>query len=404
MEGVFHMTDDRRLIREKLEQATTILDEFDVDLWLTFVRETMLVTDPALELIYDGDVTWQSAFLIGRDGRRTAIIGHFDAENVRALGAYTNIVDYHEGVAQPLLEALTDHAPRSIAINYSEDDVAADGLTHGMYRLLTGYLADTPWAANLTSAAPIIAALRGRKTPAEIERVRRAVETTERVFDEIEAFVRPGMTQKQIADFVHERIDGMGLDYAWPKPFNPIVTCGPESAMGHAAPGDVVLQRGHTFHIDLGIKQNGYCSDIQRMWYVLEEGEDTAPPAVQRAFDVVLGAIEVGEAALCCGVAGWQVDEVAREFIVDNGYPEYMHAFGHLLGRSAHDGSTVLGPRWERYKGICDLEVEAGNIFTLELHVVVPERGMMSLEEDVIVTETGVDYLSTPQKSLRYIR
>ena len=250
------MTDDRHLIHEKLEQATAILDEFDVDVWLTFVRETMLIADPALELIYDGDVTWQSAFLIGRDGRRTAIIGHFDAENVRTLGVYTNIVDYHEGIAQHLLQALADYAPHSIAVNYSEDDVAADGLTHGMYRLLTSYLADTPWDGKLVSAASIIAALRGRKTPAEIERVRRAVETTERLFDEIESFVRPGMTQKQIADFVHERIDGMGLDYAWPKPFNPIVTCGPESAMGHAAPGDVVLQRGHTFHVDLAVHKN----------------------------------------------------------------------------------------------------------------------------------------------------
>ena len=395
---------DRRLILEKLDQVTAILNEFDIDVWLTFVRESSMATDPALELIYDGDVTWQSAFLIGRDGRRTAIIGHFDAENVRTLGAYTNVIAYHEGIRPPLLDALADYAPRSIAINYSEDDVAADGLSHGMYRLLTRYLDNTPWADGLVSAAPIIAALRGRKTPAEIERVRRAVATTESVFDEIEAFVRPGMTQKQIADFVHGLIDGMGMDYAWPKPFNPIVTCGPESAAGHAAPGDVALKPGHTLHVDLGIKQDGYCSDIQRMWYVLGPDEDSAPPEVQRAFDVVLGAIRAGEAALRCGVPGWKVDEVAREFIVDNGYPEYMHAFGHLLGRSAHDGATVLGPRWERYKGICDLEVEAGNIFTLELHVVVPERGMMSLEEDVLVTAGGVEYLGTPQTSLRYIR
>jgi Xaa-Pro aminopeptidase len=395
---------DRQLILEKLDQVTAILNEFDIDVWLTFVRETSMATDPALELIYDGDVTWQSAFLIGRDGRRTAIIGHFDAENVRTLEAYTSVVAYHEGIRRPLLDALADYAPRTMAINYSEDDVAADGLSHGMYRLLMGYLDNTPWASGLVSAAPIIAALRGRKTPAEIERVRRAVATTERVFDEIEAFVRPGMTQKQIADFVHGLIDGMGMDYAWPKPFNPIVTCGPESAGGHAAPGDVALNPGHTLHIDLGIKQDGYCSDIQRMWYVLEADEDSAPPEVQRAFDVVLGAIRAGETALRCGVPGWKVDEVAREFIVDNGYPEYMHAFGHLLGRSAHDGATVLGPRWERYKGICDLEVEAGNIFTLELHVVVPERGMMSLEEDVLVTATGVEYLGTPQTSLRYIR
>ena len=395
---------ERQLIREKLEQAADILNELDIDVWLTFVRETSLSPDPALELIFDGDVTWQSAFLIGRDGRRTAILGHYDAENVRTLGTYTEVVPYHEGIRQPLLAALADYAPRSIAVNYSEDDVAADGLSYGMYRLLQNYLAGTPWEGRPVSAEAIIRALRGRKTPTEIELVRQAVVTTERIFDEIEAYVHPGMTQKQIAEFVHGLIDEQGLGYAWPKAFNPIVTCGPESATGHAAPGDVVLRPGHTLHIDLGVKQDGYCSDLQRMWYVLDEGETTAPPNVQRAFDVVLGAIKIGESALRSGTPGWQVDEVAREFIVDNGYPEYMHALGHLLGRSAHDGATVLGPRWERYKGICDLKIEAGNVFTLELHVVVPERGMMSLEEDVLVTEQGVEYLSHPQTSLRYIR
>lgn len=395
---------ERQLIQEKLGQATDILQELDIDVWLTFVRETSLSPDPALGLIYDGDVTWQAAFLVGRDGRRIAVLGHYDAENVRTLGTYTEVIPYHEGILQPLLDTLATFAPRTIAVNYSEDDVAADGLSFGMYRLLQGYLTGTPWEGKLISAEGIIRALRGRKTPTEIELVRRAVATTERIFDEVEAFVRPGMTQKQIAEFVHGYIDGQGLGYAWPKPFNPIVTCGPESATGHAAPGDVVLLPGHTFHIDLGVKQDGYCSDLQRMWYVLDEGETAAPPDVQRAFDVVLGAIKVGESALRCGTPGWQVDEVAREFIVDHGYPEYMHAFGHLLGRSAHDGATVLGPRWERYKGICDLQVEAGNIFTLELHVVVPERGIMSLEEDVLVTEQGVEYLSHPQTSLRYIR
>lgn len=395
---------DRLILSEKIDQAIAILNELDIDLWLTFVRETSLSADPVLEYIYDGDVTWQSAFLLGRNGRRTAIIGHFDAENVRTLGLYDRVIDYHEGIGAHLLEALAEFAPRSIAVNYSEDDVAADGLSHGMYRLLEGYLRETPWAGKLVSAAPIIGALRGRKSPAEIALIRKAVMTTEFVFDEVEKYVRPGMTQREIADYIHRLIDDMGHGYAWPKPFNPIVTCGPDSAMGHAAPGDVALQRGHLLHIDLGIKENGYCSDIQRMWYVLDEGESGAPPDVRRAFDVVTGAIKAGESALRRDAAGWEVDQVAREFIVDNGYPEYMHAFGHLLGRSAHDGATVLGPRWERYRGICDLQVESGNVFTLELHVIVPGRGMMSLEEDVLVTDSGVEYLSDPQTNLRYIR
>ncbi len=396
--------DNSHLIREKLAQATAVLDEYGTDLWLTFVRETSLQPDPALELIYDGDVTWQSAFLVSRTGRHTAIVGHFDAENVRRLNAYDEVIGYHKDIGPALREALDSLNPNRIAINYSENDVAADGLSVGMYYALQRLLGQTAYAGRLVSAERIIAAVRGRKTPEEIARMRVAIATTEQLFDEVGAFARPGMTQREIADFVHGRIADLGVGYAWPQPFNPIVTCGPESAVGHAAPGDVVLQRGHTLHLDLGIKQNDYCSDIQRMWYVLEEGETSVPPDVQRAFDVVLGAIQAGEAALKPGVPGWEVDAVARQYIVSHGFPEYMHALGHLLGRVAHDGATVLGPRWERYRGICDLPVEVGNVFTLELHVQVPGRGVVSLEEDVLVTEHDVEYLSTPQTALRLIR
>ncbi|MEW5985561.1 MAG: M24 family metallopeptidase [Chloroflexota bacterium] len=395
---------DQQLLQEKLDQATQILAELDVDLWLTFVRETSLHRDPVLDLILGLNLTWPSALLVSRTGRHTAIIGYYDGENVRNLGLYHNVVGYHQGIAAELRATLDEYRPRQIAVNYSQSDVAADGLTVGLYRNLLGYLEGTPYAGRLTSAERIIAALRGRKTATEVERVRRAVATTAGLFDEVEQFVRPGMSQRQIADFVHRRIETNGLDYGWEKQYDPIVTCGPHSAVGHTAPGDVVLEKGHTLHLDLGVKQDGYCSDLQRMWYVLDDGETAAPPEVQRAFEAVYRAIKAGESALRPGVPGWQVDAPARQTIVDHGYPEYMHALGHLLGRSVHDGATVLGPRWEKYAGICELPVEVGNIFTLELHVTIPGRGIMSLEEDVLVTEKEIEYLGEPQTALRYIR
>lgn len=396
--------DNKELVQEKVAQAVGILDEVDCDLWLTYVRETSLSPDPALGLILGLDLTWQSALMISRNGRRVAIVGHYDAENVRNVEAYDRVVGYHEGIGAPLRETLAEMDPGQIAINYSRSDVAADGLSHGLYLSLQEILGDTPYGERLISAERIVGALRGRKSAAEVARMRQAITTTERLFDEVEMYVRPGMMQREIASFVQRRIDEMGLDYAWDKPYNPIVTCGPDSAIGHTAPGDVPLERGHTLHLDLGVKENEYCSDIQRMWYVLEEGETEAPADVQRAFDVVYGAIKAGEAALEPGTPGWQVDEAARTYIVEHGYPEYKHAFGHLLGRSAHDGATVLGPRWERYAGICELPVEVGNVFTLELHVPVPGRGVMSLEEDVLVTEDGVEYLSEPQTELRILK
>lgn len=394
---------DVSIIPEKMAQATQILRDLNIDVWLIFVRETLLNRDPALDFILDGQVTWRSAFLITRSGQHIAIVGHFDARNVESMNVFSQVVDYHHGIREPLLTALEQLRPRKIAINYSTSDVAADGLTVGLYHNLLDYFENTDYASRLISAEPIIAALRGRKSPTEVELVKAAVDITEQLFDEVGRFAKAGMTQREIADFVHFQIESRGLDYAWERDYDPIVTCGPYSPYGHAAPSDVPLEKGHTLHIDLGIKQNDYCSDLQRMWYVLKDDETTAPPDVQHAFDTVYGAIKAGEAALRPGVPGWKVDAAARRYIVDNNYAEYMHAFGHLLGRSVHDGATVLAPRWERYAGICELPVEVGNIFTLELHVTLPERGIMSLEEDVLITEKGVLYLSTPQTELRYI-
>ncbi len=395
---------DKELIEEKLNQVAQILRECDIDLWLTFTRETMTMPDPILELILGFTVTWHSAFILGKSGRKVAIVGRYESDTVRNLGLYDHVIGYDKGIGRHLLSTLDEFKPKTIAVNYSQSDAAADGLTHGNFLTLRGYLKKTAYIDRLVSAEEIISALRGRKTPLEIDRVRRAIEITESILDRVSDAVSPGMTQRQIAAMFQDHIENQGLGYAWDKLHNPIVTCGPESAIGHTIPGDVPLEKGHTLHIDFGVKVNEYCSDIQRMWYVLEDGETTAPDDVQHAFNTVYGALKAGEKVLKPGIEGRQVDSVARQFIIDAGYPEYMHAFGHLLGRFAHDGATILGPLWEKYEGLSNRKVEVGNIFTLELHVPVPGRGIMSLEEDVLVTENGVEYLTTPQEQLRYIR
>ena len=82
------------------------------------------------------------------------------------------------------------------------------------------------------------------------------------------------------------------------------------------------------------------------------------------------------------------------------GYAEYMNALGHQVGRNAHDGGTLLGPRWRRYGALPDGIVEPGNVFTLEPNLATDGYGMISLEEDVVVTQRGCEFLSTPQTSL----
>lgn len=395
---------DSVLICEKLDQAIRILQEMQVDCWLTFVRETSAVRDPVLPLIYGHDVTWQSAFILTRSGQRIAILGRYDAINAERLGTYDTVIAYDAAFSQPLRRVLTELDPQQLALNYSTDDSHADGLTHGLYLLLQEHLRDTPFPPRFMSAQHIVTALRCRKTPTEVERVRTAVSTTLAIYRRTFEQVAVGKTEREIGTFMHAQVDALGLETAWERAACPAVNSGPDSPVGHAGPTDIRITPGHLVHFDFGVRQNGYCSDIQRVLYVLRPDEDRAPEPVQRGFDVVVQAIQAAVAAMKPGVLGREIDAAARKVITDAGYPEYRYATGHHLGRACHDGGGVLGPLWERYGDTPNYPLEVGHIYTVEPGLFVEGYGYIGLEEDVLVTEQGAIFLGEPQTELILMR
>ena len=231
-----------------------------------------------------------------------------------------------------------------------------------------------------------------------MERIREAARETEEIFDVVTDALRPGLSEFEIADVVHGEVAQRGLGYAWGRDHCPAVNAGPEKEVGHAPPGDLATRRGELLHIDFGVTRAEYTSDLQRVWYFLDEGEAAPPEDVLHAWDALWASMDAGAAALRPGVAGWEVDAAARSTLVAAGYPEPMHALGHQLGRSAHDGGTTLAPRWDRYGSSPLGLVEEGNVFTLEYGTAVPGRGYIGLEEDVLVTADGIEWLSTPQR------
>src|SRR5689334_11803715 len=118
---------------EKLAQAEALVQASDVDVWLTFVRETAEGGDPVLPFLIEGGLTWQSALMVTRSGGRVAIVGNYDADPLKASGDWTEVVPYVQTIVPPLRETLerlvpeADRPPR-IGVNYSTDDVKADGL------------------------------------------------------------------------------------------------------------------------------------------------------------------------------------------------------------------------------------------------------------------------------------
>ena len=389
------------LIQEKVQQAIHILQQQEIDLWLTFVRETSGVRDPALDLLVGpADLTWPSALMLTRQGGKLAIIGNLEKESLERLGVYDPVLGYDTAVRDLLRETITRLDPQTIAVNTSRNNVHADGLTHAMYEMLREHLAGTPYADRLVSAEPIINALRGRKTPAELARIREAVRLTDEIFQQTFGYLQIGMTELEVADFMQAQVRARGLELAWPAENCPAVNSGPNSPVGHSGPTDIRLERGHLLHFDFGIKYEDYCSDIQRVVYLLREGETEAPVEVQRGFLTIRTAVEKARAAMRAGVTGNAIDIIAREIVTSAGYPSYPYALGHQLGRVAHDGGALLGPLWEKYGDSPNLKLEVGQVFTIEPGLAVPAYGYLGLEEDVVITENGAEYLGGHQSEI----
>jgi Xaa-Pro aminopeptidase len=389
------------LIQEKVKQAIEILNEQNTDMWMTFVRETSGVRDPALDLLIGAnDLTWPSALIFTCKGDRIAIVGNLEKDALRRLDIFDEIIGYDTSIRDLLREAITRLNPDRIAVNTSRNNVHADGLTHAMHEILREYLADTPYAARLTSAEAVISAMRGRKTPTEQARIRKAVEITDEIYKKTFAFIKVGMTEIEVGEYMQKLADEYGVGLAWPAEDCPAVNSGPNSSVGHNGPTDIKIEPGHIIHFDFGVKYEGFCSDIQRVCYILREDETEAPIAVQRGFDTIRMAIEKSRESMKPGVTGNSIDVISREVITDSGYPEFNYALGHQLGRVAHDGGALLGPLWEKYGDLPNQKLEMSQVFTIEPGLAVPGYGYIGLEEDVIMTERGAEYIGEPQMEI----
>lgn len=393
------------LIQEKTSQAIEILKEQNTDMWLTFVRETSGVRDPVLDfLIGPNDLTWQSALIFTRHGGRIAIVGNLEKDAAARLGVFDEILGYDTAISELLRGTLTRLNPDRVAVNTSRNNVHADGLTHAMYEMLRDYLSGTPFTDRLVSAEPIINALRGRKTPEELARIKRAVEITDEIYRKTFDFIKVGMTEIEVGEYMHKLAKEYGVGLAWSAENCPAVNSGPNSPVGHSGPTEIKIEHGHLIHFDFGVKYEDYCSDIQRVCYVLCEGETEAPVEVQRGFITIRNAIEKSREAMKAGVTGNSIDAISRRIITDAGYPEYNYALGHQLGRVAHDGGALLGPLWEKYGDSPNQLLEVAQVYTIEPGLAVPGYGYLGLEEDVVITENGAEYFTAPQREIVLIR
>ncbi len=384
------------LVRTKIKQAIGILEELGIDMWLTLCRESDTVPDPAVDLIVGQKVIWTTAYFISVTGKTTVLAGEADAADYERTGLYDQVVVYGEDVGSALVDIIKSHEPEKIAVNYSRNSITADGLSHGLYLSLMDWLENTPYCQRLVSAEGLIARLRGRKTGPELDRIKKAAELANQCWDASIRMVRTGMSEIEIGRI----IDGNICKEGHRPSFETIVNAGAKTRPGHGSPTSALLEKGDLLHVDFGVLYENFCSDIQRVAYFKKDHESGPPEDLIKAFLKIKTIIDETAKRYKPGERGHEIDALARRMLADDGYPEYPHALGHQIGRAVHDGAAIVGPLWKRYGELPLIPLETGNTFTVELGIDVAGIGAMSLEEDLVVTAAGAEFLCPRQTEL----
>ena len=233
-------------------------------------------------------------------------------------------------------------------------------------------LADASSAELVAIDAPLNA-LRLHKDPTEIDTLERAAALTDACFAHLCDWLRPGVTERQVA----WEMEGWFRDHgAETMAFDPIVLTGSRAAMPHGRPSNAAATPGQPLLIDFGCQVDGYRTDVTRTVFI---GEPSA--RARELYAVVLAAQQAAYDALRPGVSGTAVDAAAREVIAAAGYGEaFTHGLGHGIGLETHEAPMLL---------TYDQPLAPGMVFTLEPGIYLPGEIGIRIEDDVVLAEAG---------------
>lgn len=234
---------------------------------------------------------------------------------------------------------------------------------------------------NLVETENIIEKQRMIKDEEEISNIQKACEITDNCFSYILSYIKPGMTEKQIADeieqYYKQRTDGLSFDT--------IVASGENTSKPHAVPTDRKIQEKDIITIDMGCKVNGYCSDMTRTFFVGEVPENIKP-----VYDLVLkNQLQTTEEYKDGANTRLLTKMVENDFKL-NGY-DLVHALGHGVGLEIHEAPYV------NYKS--DTQLRENMVVTNEPGIYLPGKFGVRIEDTIAITKFGCISLTKSEKN-----
>lgn len=240
----------------------------------------------------------------------------------------------------------------------------------------------------ISNADSVFAELRMRKDKAELNQMRQAVTIAQQALEATLPMVKPDVTEKALAAELTLQLLRAGSEGELP--FVPLVASGPNGANPHHFPSDRALKPGDLVIFDWGAAANSYFSDITRTFAV---GGAELAPELERAYEAVQAANQAGREAAKPGATGQDVDRAARAAIKTAGFGDYfIHRTGHGLGLEGHEEPDM--------KEGATMPLEPGMTFTVEPGVYLPGVGGIRIEDNVVITPTGSESLTTLPRDL----
>jgi len=221
------------------------------------------------------------------------------------------------------------------------------------------------------------------KSADEIDKIRQAAQLADYAIEVGCKEIAEGKTEMEILTAIENAIKDKGCTMS----FDTMVLSGPKSASPHGTPGNRKIQKGDLILFDLGVVYDGYCSDITR---TVAFGSVTE--AQKEVYELVKSANEKAIEAIKPGVRAMDLDKIARDIITDGGFGnDFPHRLGHGLGISVHEYPSITATN--------ELELKPGMVFTIEPGIYNEIAGVR-IEDDVVVTESGVEVLTKYPKEL----
>jgi Xaa-Pro aminopeptidase len=223
------------------------------------------------------------------------------------------------------------------------------------------------------------------KTEQEIQSISKAAALGDRCFSYILGFIKPGMSEKQIAAEIKWFLITNGAEGL---AFDTISVSGKRSCLPHGEPTDKRIEKGEFLTLDFGAVIDGYCGDMTRTIAI-----GSVTDEMRRIYDVVLEAQLAAMDFIKAGVRCFDADKTARDIIVNAGYGEYYpHGLGHGVGTLVHEAPTLNAKSEEI--------LETNMVITIEPGIYIPDKFGVRIEDLAIVTDFGIINKVESQKEL----